>query len=223
MGRVAVPYEDVTRMGTRDVWLCPMRMSPGWGRRTCGRAPQGCHQDGDMGCVAVHREDVTRVGTWDVWPCPVLWAKLRCGTLPRRAGCCHGRSGTAGCSSQVAVAPHGTLGKSFNLSAPPPRRHYDGARRMDAQGRGQDSWFEAGKPWDPHWIQTGTVRRQPGLPSSRPAPSGAPAVGAGCGPSSLPGWLCGGPEPPAQPCLGNIWQGSHWPGEAWMPLKPPCA
>lgn len=40
---------------------------------------------------------------------------------------------------------------------------------MDAQGRGQDSWFEAGKPWDPHWIQAGTKQRLRGLPSSCPA------------------------------------------------------
>lgn len=48
---------------------------------------------------------------------------------------------------------------------------------MDAQGRGQDSWFKAGKPWDPHWIQAGTERRLRGLPSSCPASDGVPAVG----------------------------------------------
>lgn len=128
----------------------------------------------------------------------------------------------AGCSCREAIAPHGNLGKSFNLSAPPRRRHYSGARRMDAQGRRQDSWFKAGKPWDPHWIQAGTERRLQGLPSSCPAPVESQPWGAGCGPLNQPGRLWGGPEPPAQPCLGNIWQGSHWPGEAWMSLKPPC-
>ena len=34
-----MPHKDVTRMGTWDVWPCTARMSPGWGRGTCGRAP----------------------------------------------------------------------------------------------------------------------------------------------------------------------------------------
>lgn len=48
---------------------------------------------------------------------------------------------------------------------------------MDAQGRGQDSWFEAGKPWNPRWIQAGTERRLRRFPSPCPALSGVPAVG----------------------------------------------
>lgn len=91
----------------------------------------------------------------------------------------------------MAIPPHGTLGKSFNPSVPPARRHYRGARQMEAQGRGQESWLEAGKPWDPHWIQAWTERRLRGLPSSCPAPSGVPVWDAGCSP-----WLCRDPEPP---------------------------
>lgn len=62
-----------------------------------------------------------------------------------------GRSRTAGCSSRVAIAPHETLGKSFNASVPPTRRHYRGARQMDARGRGQESRLGAGS-----WIHTGS-------------------------------------------------------------------
>lgn len=63
---------------------------------------------------------------------------------------------------------------------------------MDAQGRGQDSWFKDGKPWDPHWIQAGTERRLQGFPSSCPAPSGVPAVG---------GWMR--PLEPARLAVGG--------------------
>lgn len=86
---------------------------------------------------------------------------------------------------------------------------------MDAQGRGQDSWFKAGKPWDPHGIQAGTEWRLRGLPLSCLVLSRAQTMGLDVAPE--PGRpAMGSPNP--QPCLGNIWQGKHWPREAWMLL-----
>lgn len=78
---------------------------------------------------------------------------------------------------------------------------------MDAQGRGQEPWLGAGKPWDPHWIQAWTEWRLRGLLSSCPAPSGAPVWDG---------------HPEHSTALPREHLAGETPKEAWMLLVPLC-
>lgn len=138
--------------------------------------------------------------TWDVWPChtgpqepPRFVGKLLWDVSSCRAGRCRGRRRTPGCSPCVAIAPRVTSGESFRLPVPPPRCHYAGARRTDAQGRGEDLVFKAlGSLLDLGWDRLAPAR-VPLLLSHAKQGMGFP-----CSCPAMGGWM--GPGARVSPC-----------------------
>lgn len=96
----------------------------------------GCHRFGDTVGVAV--------------PCFSGSGVAHFCAGPGAAGAGAG-AGQPGAPPGWPSLPTGPWAKSFNASVPPARRHYHGARQMDAQGRGQEPWLGAGS-----WIHAGS-------------------------------------------------------------------